>query len=173
MRTSYHAYYGVGLLLTLPLGYLVTRSFQKRQRLGRPILVHFINDAVLLTHRGADVLDLAWRDRRRWCVSRMSRIPWRTETHRLVIEAETRSSPPGWPGRRQLTSASGPSTARTISAIVMVSAGRDKPPAATRPAATVDQPDPAQVTEDVQQEAQRDLLGVRDGMRSHRARRVG
>jgi hypothetical protein len=49
VRTSYHAYYGVGLLLTLPLGYLVTRSFQKRQRLGRPILVHFINDAVLLS----------------------------------------------------------------------------------------------------------------------------
>jgi hypothetical protein len=48
VRTSYHAYYGVGLLLTLPLGYINTRSFQKRQRLTRPILVHFVNDVVLL-----------------------------------------------------------------------------------------------------------------------------
>jgi hypothetical protein len=49
VRTSYHAYYGVGLLATIPLGYIVTRSFQKRQRLTRPILVHFVNDVVLLT----------------------------------------------------------------------------------------------------------------------------
>jgi hypothetical protein len=49
VRTSYHAYYGVGLLGTIPLGYVVTRSFQKRQRLARPILVHFMYDAVLLT----------------------------------------------------------------------------------------------------------------------------
>jgi Type II CAAX prenyl endopeptidase Rce1-like len=49
VRTSYHAYYGVGLLATIPLGYVVTRSFQKRQRLARPILVHFTYDAVLLT----------------------------------------------------------------------------------------------------------------------------
>jgi hypothetical protein len=48
VRTSYHAYYGVGLLLTIPLGYLATRSFQKRQRLARPILLHFLNDVVLL-----------------------------------------------------------------------------------------------------------------------------
>jgi hypothetical protein len=49
VRTSYHAYYGVGLLGTIPLGYVNTRSFQKRQRLARPILVHFVYDAVLLT----------------------------------------------------------------------------------------------------------------------------
>ncbi|MBV9485962.1 MAG: CPBP family intramembrane metalloprotease [Frankiaceae bacterium] len=49
VRTSYHAYYGVGLILTVPLGYLVTRSFQKHQRLNRAIVVHFVNDAVLLT----------------------------------------------------------------------------------------------------------------------------
>lgn len=48
VRTSYHAYYGVGLLATIPLGYIATRSFQKRQRLTRPILVHFVNDVVLL-----------------------------------------------------------------------------------------------------------------------------
>jgi membrane protease YdiL (CAAX protease family) len=49
VRTSYHAYYGVGLLATIPFGYLVTRSFQKRQRLARPILAHFMYDAILLT----------------------------------------------------------------------------------------------------------------------------
>jgi hypothetical protein len=49
VRTSYHAYYGIGLIGTIPLGYLATRSFQKRQRLTRPILLHFINDAILLT----------------------------------------------------------------------------------------------------------------------------
>lgn len=49
VRTSYHAYYGVGLILTIPLGYLVTRSFQKHRRLNRAILVHCVNDAVLLT----------------------------------------------------------------------------------------------------------------------------
>ena len=27
--TSYHAYYGIGLIATIPFGYLVTRSFQK------------------------------------------------------------------------------------------------------------------------------------------------
>jgi membrane protease YdiL (CAAX protease family) len=49
VRTSYHAYYGVGLIATVPLGYIVTRSFQKRGRLSRPILTHFLNDAILLT----------------------------------------------------------------------------------------------------------------------------
>jgi membrane protease YdiL (CAAX protease family) len=49
VRTSYHAYYGIGLIGTLPLGYLATRSFQKRQRLARPILLHFMYDAILLT----------------------------------------------------------------------------------------------------------------------------
>jgi hypothetical protein len=49
VRESYHAYYGVGLILTIPLGYLVTRSFQKHRRLSRAILVHFVNDAVILT----------------------------------------------------------------------------------------------------------------------------
>jgi membrane protease YdiL (CAAX protease family) len=48
VRTSYHAYYGIGFILTIPLGYIVTRSFQKRQRLARPILVHFTYDAILL-----------------------------------------------------------------------------------------------------------------------------
>jgi hypothetical protein len=49
VRTSYHAYYGIGLIATIPLGYLATRSFQKRQRLNRPILLHFLNDAIILT----------------------------------------------------------------------------------------------------------------------------
>jgi membrane protease YdiL (CAAX protease family) len=49
VRTSYHAYYGVGLIATIPLGYVMTRSFQKRGRLTRPIITHFLNDAILLT----------------------------------------------------------------------------------------------------------------------------
>jgi membrane protease YdiL (CAAX protease family) len=48
VRTSYHVYYGIGFLATIPFGYLATRSFQKRGRLTRPILVHFLNDVVLL-----------------------------------------------------------------------------------------------------------------------------
>lgn len=48
VRTSYHVYYGLGFLATIPFGYLATRSFQKRRRLTRPILTHFINDVVLL-----------------------------------------------------------------------------------------------------------------------------
>ena len=48
VRTSYHAYYGIGLIATIPFGYLVTRSFQKRGRLARPILTHFLYDAILL-----------------------------------------------------------------------------------------------------------------------------
>jgi hypothetical protein len=49
LRTSYHAYYGIGLIATIPFGFWATRSFQKHRRLGRPILAHFLNDAVLLT----------------------------------------------------------------------------------------------------------------------------
>jgi uncharacterized protein len=49
LRTSYHVYYGLGFLLTVPFGYLVTRSFQKHRRLNRPIAAHFIYDAVLST----------------------------------------------------------------------------------------------------------------------------
>jgi membrane protease YdiL (CAAX protease family) len=49
VRTSYHIYYGLGFLLTVPFGYYVTRSFQKHRRLNRPIAAHFIYDAVLIT----------------------------------------------------------------------------------------------------------------------------
>jgi uncharacterized protein len=49
LRTSYHIYYGVGFLLTVPFGYLVTRSFQKRRRINRAIAAHFIYDSVLFT----------------------------------------------------------------------------------------------------------------------------
>jgi membrane protease YdiL (CAAX protease family) len=49
VRTSYHVYYGLGFLATVPFGYVVTRSFQKRGRLARPILAHFFYDAILLT----------------------------------------------------------------------------------------------------------------------------
>jgi membrane protease YdiL (CAAX protease family) len=49
VRTSYHLYYGIGLLGTVPFGYLVTRSFQKRGRLLRPIITHFLYDAILIT----------------------------------------------------------------------------------------------------------------------------
>jgi membrane protease YdiL (CAAX protease family) len=45
LRTSYHVYYGVGLLLTVPFGYFVTRSFQKHRKLSRPILAHFVFDS--------------------------------------------------------------------------------------------------------------------------------
>ncbi len=47
LRTSYHVYYGLGFLLTIPFGFFVTRSFQKHRRLNRPIAAHFIFDAVL------------------------------------------------------------------------------------------------------------------------------
>ncbi len=49
LRTSYHVYYGLGFLLTIPLGYFVTRSFQKHRQLMRPIVAHFLYDAVLIT----------------------------------------------------------------------------------------------------------------------------
>ena len=49
LRTSYHVYYGLGFLLTIPLGYFATRSFQKHRRLMRPIIAHFLYDAVLFT----------------------------------------------------------------------------------------------------------------------------
>jgi len=49
LRTSYHVYYGLGFLLTIPFGYLVTRSFQKHHKLNRPILAHFLFDAVLIS----------------------------------------------------------------------------------------------------------------------------
>ncbi len=49
LRTSYHVYYGLGFLLTIPFGYLVTRSFQKHHRLNRSIAAHFLFDAILTT----------------------------------------------------------------------------------------------------------------------------
>jgi membrane protease YdiL (CAAX protease family) len=49
LRTSYHVYYGLGFLLTIPFGYYATRSFQKHRRLTRPIVAHFLYDAVLIT----------------------------------------------------------------------------------------------------------------------------
>ena len=49
LRTSYHVYYGLGFLLTIPLGYFATRSFQKYGRLTRPIIAHFLYDATLFT----------------------------------------------------------------------------------------------------------------------------
>jgi hypothetical protein len=47
LRTSYHVYYGIGLVFTLPFGYLVTRSFQKHRKLSRPILAHFLYDSTV------------------------------------------------------------------------------------------------------------------------------
>lgn len=47
VRTSYHAYYGIGLLFTVPVGYLLTRSFQRHRRLVRPIVAHALYDASL------------------------------------------------------------------------------------------------------------------------------
>ena len=49
LRTSYHVYYGLGFLLTVPFGFFVTRSFQKHHKLNRPIVAHFLFDAVLIT----------------------------------------------------------------------------------------------------------------------------
>ena len=49
VRESYHIYYGLAFLATMPLGYLVTRSFQKRGRLTRAILAHFAFDVVSLS----------------------------------------------------------------------------------------------------------------------------
>ncbi len=49
LRTSYHVYYGLGFILTVPFGYFVTRSFQKNRRLTRPIVAHFLFDATLFT----------------------------------------------------------------------------------------------------------------------------
>jgi len=49
LRTSYHVYYGLGFLLTIPFGYFATRSFQKHRRLMPPVIAHFLYDAVLFT----------------------------------------------------------------------------------------------------------------------------
>jgi membrane protease YdiL (CAAX protease family) len=49
LRTSYHVYYGLGFLFTIPFGYFFTRSFQKHRRLSRPIIGHFLYDAILVT----------------------------------------------------------------------------------------------------------------------------
>jgi hypothetical protein len=49
LRTSYHVYYGLGFLLTIPFGYFVTRSFQKHAKLNRPIVAHFLYDAILFS----------------------------------------------------------------------------------------------------------------------------
>jgi membrane protease YdiL (CAAX protease family) len=49
LRTSYHVYYGLGFLATVPVAYFLTRSFQKHGRLTRPITAHFLFDAVLIT----------------------------------------------------------------------------------------------------------------------------
>jgi membrane protease YdiL (CAAX protease family) len=49
LRTSYHVYYGIGFIFTVPFGYFVTRSFQKNRRLTRPIVAHFLFDAILIT----------------------------------------------------------------------------------------------------------------------------
>jgi hypothetical protein len=47
LRTSYHIYYGLGFILTVPFGYFVTRSFQKNRRLTRVIAAHFMLDGFL------------------------------------------------------------------------------------------------------------------------------
>jgi membrane protease YdiL (CAAX protease family) len=49
LRTSYHIYYGLAFVLTIPFGYFVTKSFQKHGRLNRPIAAHFLFDGVLIT----------------------------------------------------------------------------------------------------------------------------
>ena len=49
LRSSYHLYYGIAVVFVIPFGYFVTRSFQKHRRLNRPIVAHFLYDAVLIT----------------------------------------------------------------------------------------------------------------------------
>jgi membrane protease YdiL (CAAX protease family) len=49
VRESYHVYYGIAFLMTMPFGYVLTRSFQKRGRIGRAILTHFAYDTILLS----------------------------------------------------------------------------------------------------------------------------
>ncbi len=49
LRTTYHVYYGIGFVATIPIAYFLTRSFQKRGRLMRPIFAHFLYDAILFT----------------------------------------------------------------------------------------------------------------------------
>jgi hypothetical protein len=49
LRTSYHVYYGVGFILTVPFAYFMTRSFQKNGRLTRTIAAHFLFDGILIT----------------------------------------------------------------------------------------------------------------------------
>jgi hypothetical protein len=49
LRTSYHVYYGLGFILTVPFAYFMTRSFQKNGRLTRTIAAHFLFDACLVT----------------------------------------------------------------------------------------------------------------------------
>jgi hypothetical protein len=49
LRASYHLYYGVGVVLTLPFGWLATRSFQKHRKLNRPIVAHFLYDGTVST----------------------------------------------------------------------------------------------------------------------------
>jgi membrane protease YdiL (CAAX protease family) len=48
LRTSYHVYYGIGFVLTIPFGWFVTRSFQKHGRLNRAIVAHFLYDGSLM-----------------------------------------------------------------------------------------------------------------------------
>ncbi len=49
LRTSYHVYYGIGFIFTIPLGYIVTRSFQRHHKLTRPIVAHFLYDAIIFS----------------------------------------------------------------------------------------------------------------------------
>jgi hypothetical protein len=49
LRSSYHIYYGLAVLAVVPVNYFLTRSFQKHKRLERPIIAHFLYDAVLIT----------------------------------------------------------------------------------------------------------------------------
>jgi membrane protease YdiL (CAAX protease family) len=49
VRESYHLYYGLAFVMTMPFGYLLTRSFQKRGRVGRAILTHFAYDLILFS----------------------------------------------------------------------------------------------------------------------------
>jgi len=48
-RTSYHVYYGIGFIFTIPFGYFVTRSYQKHRRLNRALWAHFLYDATIFT----------------------------------------------------------------------------------------------------------------------------
>jgi membrane protease YdiL (CAAX protease family) len=49
MRTAYHAYYGVGMVLTIPFNLAMTIDYVMHRRLSRVVGAHFLYDFTLLS----------------------------------------------------------------------------------------------------------------------------